>query len=515
MSSSPHCFIKRSRGYHPAARNWSAPIVTLLLWLSLAALAAGELHAADVHRPNIVVILADDLGWDDVSWNNPRVQTPNLARLCAEGVRLDQQYVTPMCSPTRATLLSGRYASRFGVTSAQNERAFPFNTVTLPRALKSVGYETALIGKWHLGSAPEWGPQKFGFDYSYGTLAGGCGPYSHKYKAGPYENSWHRNGKLITEEGHVTDLITQDAVKWLGERDDKPFFLYLAFTAPHVPIAEPEEWQQVYSEREKWLQRYPKGDFPAKRQYYADVTHLDSAVGKVMDALDKSGKRGDTLVVFLSDNGATPYAPNDGWLKSTDPREQFTPGPGGGSNRPLRGEKTEVFEGGIRVPAFVNWPGVLKPGAYADPIHAADWMPTLCAMAGYTPNHDLKWDGSNAWPWITGKQTEPARQLYWVDPGFVRFAVRDGDYKLIYRKRSYHAQLFDLRLDPEETTDLAAQQPKRVAALMKLESKLSARDNDAKVKPNSSVRFTPDNDNFPDAAYARFALAREHSETGR
>jgi len=455
-----------------------ALVVAITCWFTAG---LGLARAADNARPNVIIFLADDLGWDDVSWNNPRVRTPNLERLCEQGVRFDQQYVTPMCSPTRATLLSGRYATRFGVTSAQNERAFPFDTMTLPRALKSVGYETALIGKWHLGSAPEWGPQKFGFDYSYGTLAGGCGPYSHKYKAGPYENSWHRNGVLISEEGHVTDLIAREAVKWLGERSDKPFLLYVPFTGPHVPIAEPDEWLKRYSEQEKWLQRYPRGEFPAKREYYADVTHTDAAIGQIMAALDKSGKRANTLVLFLSDNGASTHVPNSKWLKSDDPREHFTPGPAGGSNLPLRGEKTEIYEGGIRVPAFVNWPGVLKPGAYAEPVHAADWMPTICALAGYQPAADLKWDGRNVWPWVTGKQKAEPRQLYWVDPGFVRFAVRDGDWKLVYRNRSYSAELYDLRLDPEETTDVAAWHPDKVATLMALKQRLAARDNDAKV----------------------------------
>src|SRR5262249_17036172 len=153
------------------------------------ALATAPMRAA-APKPNILILLSDDQGWNDISWNNPAVHTPNLERYCRQAVKLTQQYVTPMCSPTRATLLSGRFASRFGVSMAQNERAYPFETVTLASALKSVGYETALIGKWHLGSSPDWGPQKFGFDYSYGVLAGGCGPYSHLYKPGAYAQTW-------------------------------------------------------------------------------------------------------------------------------------------------------------------------------------------------------------------------------------------------------------------------------------------------------------------------------------
>src|SRR3990172_7279849 len=184
------------------------------------------LHAAEAKQPNFVVIVADDLGWNDVGWHGGRLQTPHLDRLRREGLELDQHYVSPMCSPTRAALLSGRYASRFGVTSAQNQRVFPFDTLTLPPPLKQAGYETALVGKWHLGSLPDWGPARFGFDHSYGSLAGGCGPYNHKYKKGPYTDTWHRNGQPICEEGHVTDLIADEAVRWIETRSARPFFLY-------------------------------------------------------------------------------------------------------------------------------------------------------------------------------------------------------------------------------------------------------------------------------------------------
>lgn len=473
-----------------------------LLWLTVGIVCAPLVRAeAPSSRPNIVILLSDDQGWADVNWRNPRVHTPNLDKYCREGIRLDQQYVTPMCSPTRATLLSGRYASRFGVSMAQNERAYPFGTTTLASALKSVGYDTALIGKWHLGSAPEWGPQKFGFDYSYGTLAGGCGPYSHLYKPGPYERSWHRNGKLITEEGHVTDLITREAVKWLGERGDKPFLLYVPFTAPHVPIKEPKKWLDVNAEVE----------VPAKREYYSSVAHMDWAVGQIMAALDKSGKRANTLVLFLSDNGAIPDQSNDKWLISPDPREKFTPGPAGGSNLPLRGKKTMVYEGGIRVPAFVNWPGKLKPGEFAGVVHAADWMPTLCGLAGYRSNTDLNWDGHDVWAQISGGAPVASRQLYWVSPHFLTSAVRDGNWKLVVTKEGNRAELFDLAADPNEKDDLAVKYPERVAALRQLMAQLSAHDNEDKVvEAGGQAGFVPDDDNYPFAGYRipRYAYTR-------
>lgn len=462
---------------------------------------AAPAFAASQPQPNILVILADDQGWNDVSWHNPAVHTPNLERYCRDSLQLNQQYVLPMCSPTRATLLSGRFASRFGVSEAQNERAFPYDTVTLAGALKTVGYDTALIGKWHLGSAPDWGPQKFGFDYSYGTLAGGCGPYSHAYKAGPYEKSWHRNGVLISEEGHVTDLITQEAVKYLGQKHEKPFFLYVPYTAPHVPIQEPNNYLDL------------NGVFtvPAKREYYSSVAHLDWGVGEIMAALEKSGQRDNTVVLFLSDNGAIPNQPNQSWLVSKDPREQFVSGPGGGSNDPLRGQKTTVYEGGIRVPAFVRWPGHLKPGQFDGPLHAADWMPTFCALAGYKPKTDLKWDGRNVWPLLTGAEKVAPRELYWVSPNFTQYAARTGDWKLVVTKKDDRAELFDLKTDPNEKTDLAAKQPERVKAMRDLIAKFAAHDNENKVEDagpkEKEAMFVPDDDNYPMPGYLRPELA--------
>jgi arylsulfatase A-like enzyme len=431
--------------------------------------------------PNIVVILADDLGWNDVSWNNPRVKTPNLERLCAEGVRLDQQYVLPMCTPTRAALLTGRYASRFGVTSAQRGRALPFETVTLARALHEAGYETALTGKWHLGSDPASGPQKFGFDHSHGVLGGAARPYTHGYQDLRSPKTWHRNGVPFDQEGHITDLIAQEAATWIGQRTGKPFFLCVAFTAPHAPIAEPDEWLELYASDRDWL-RFPREHLPAKLLYYAAVSHMDAAVGRIVEALERSGKRNNTLILFLSDNGATPNQPNADWEFSGDPRERFTPGPAGGSNAPLRGQKTQVYEGGIRVPAFVHWAGRLKPGQYPGAIHVADWMPTFCALAGYRPATDLKWDGADIWPWLSGQRAPEPRRLYWAGTDFLMSAVRDGDWKLVHTRQTYRSELFDLSVDPNETTDLAAVYPERVAAMREMMRALAARDNESRVQ---------------------------------
>jgi arylsulfatase A-like enzyme len=427
-------------------------------------------------RPNILFILADDLGWADVAFHRGNVPTPNLDKLAADGVELMQHYVCPVCSPTRSALLSGRYSTRFGVTSPQNPRAYRWDTVTLARALKSVGYDTALCGKWHLGSKPEWGPQKFGFDHSYGSLAGGVGPWDHHYKEGEFTTTWHRDGKLIEEKGHVTDLITHEAIRWLESRTDKPFLLYVPFTAVHIPIREPEEI----------VSRVPAAITErSRRQFGANVMHLDDSVGKILRALEKIGKASNTLVVFSSDNGGLPTAKNNDTLY---PADNYDPGPAGGSNVPLRGQKGEVYEGGIRTPTVARWPGRLKSGKFEGVAHISDWMPTFCALAGYEPRQDLKWDGRNIWPLLTGAEAPKPRTIYTAAPGFRAQTMRDGDWKLIVFKgggkkdtkpESGRVELYDLASDPYETKDLAAAMPDMVAALQAKLADVSKADRDA------------------------------------
>lgn len=419
----------------------------------------------------MVFIMADDLGWADVGFHGGSAPTPNLDRLAREGLELTRHYVAPVCSPTRAGLLTGRFWSRFGVTTPQSERALPWPTVTLPRALKSAGNDTALCGKWHLGSKPEWGPNHFGFDHSYGSLGGGVGPWDHAYKKGPFTATWHRNEALISEEGHVTDLITQEAVKWLEQRPTgKPFFLYLPYTAVHLPVKEPDEW----------VARAPASiSREVARHYAASITHLDDAVGKILATLEKTGRRSETLVVFTSDNGGS-TAENNG---QAYPPDDYPSGPLPGNNQPLRGEKGQLYEGGIRVPCVVNWPGVVKPGQYNHPVHICDWMPTLCGLAGWKAETNLLWDGADVWPALMGQSGPPARLLYWTAPGFRARAVLEGDWKLIVSqgkgKEATKTELFDLAKDPQETRDLAATQPEKVAALQARLQEAAARDKDA------------------------------------
>ena len=430
---------------------------------------AGSLTGAAASPPNIVFIMADDLGWADVDFHGGNAPTPHLDKLRREGVELTQHYVAPVCSPTRSALLSGRFWSRFGVTNPQNQRAYRWDTVTLPRALKSIGYATCLTGKWHLGSKPEWGPNHYGFDHSYGSLAGGVGPWDHFYKQGEFSVTWHRNEKLLTEEGHVTDLITYEAVQWLERQGDKPFFLYVPYTAVHLPVKEPEEWV-------KQVPASTTGE--VARHYAACIMHLDDAVGRIVATLDKLGKREQTLLVFTSDNGGSDSPNND----RKYPADNYPEGPLPGNNKPLRGKKGDLYEGGIRVPTLINWPGKLKPGQQCQaPVHISDWMPTFCALAGYQPSKDLLWDGQNMWPVITGEATAQPRVLYWTAPGFRARAVRDGDWKLVVAGKAgaETTELYDLAQDPHETKNLANQMPDKLAALRTRLAEISLRDRDA------------------------------------
>ncbi len=423
---------------------------------------------ADAVQPNFVFILIDDLGRADVGYNGGQVPTPHIDALAKEGIILDAHYVAPVCSPTRAGLLTGRYWSRFGVTTPTNEQVLAFETFTLPRALQSVGYATALIGKWHLGSLPEQGPNRFGFDHSYGSLAGGVGPYDHFYKQGPYSTTWHRNGRLLTETGHVTTLLTDEACRWIGAQGARPFFLYLPYTAVHLPVKEPEEI----------LKRVPAAITDAvARHYAACLIHLDDSIGRIIRALENTGKRQNTLIVFSSDNGgsnaenADPKYPPDDYPRGRLP----------GSNQPFRGEKGTPYEGGIRVAAFANWPGKLKPTVLKTPVHIIDWMPTLCHLAGVTPPDDTRWDGINLWPHLAGSPAPPERPLYNVSPSWKSRVVHLGEWKLIENSKAKDQtahELYHLTSDPAETTNLAALKPEILAKLQKAMKDLSGADRD-------------------------------------
>lgn len=456
-------------------RNFSQRSQRIAVWISaFAALCLPSVRGAE--PPNLVFLIADDLGWADVEFHGGNVPTPNLNRLLEEGVELSRQYVAPVCSPTRAGFLTGRYWSRFGITTPTNSQGLPFDTMTLPRALRDAGYETCLVGKWHLGSQPEWGPNQFGFDHSYGSLAGGVAPYNHHYKKGPHTVTWHRNGELIEEEGHVTDLLVSEATRWISDRKEgSPFFLYVPFTAVHLPIREPEGW----------LQKVPdsiKGEVP--RQYAACILHLDDAVGKIVDAIDDSGNKNNTLVVFTSDNGGSTAENND----TKYPDDQCPNGRLPGNNLPLRGQKGTSYEGGIRVPTIVRWPGTLEAGTRFDtPVQITDWMPTFCSLAGSKVKSDqVKWDGRDIGPWLTGREKPEARSIYNAGPHFRTTVLLKENWKLIVSAAKGDApersELYDLGKDPNETTNLAADFPEEVAALREELTRAASSDRDAVVK---------------------------------
>ncbi len=423
-------------------------------------------------HPNIVFIIADDLGWADVAFHGGNAPTPHLDQLAREGLELTNHYVAPVCSPTRTGLLTGRNWSRFGITTPTNERALPWDTVTLASAMKSVGYETCLIGKWHLGSLPEWGPNHFGFDHAYGSLAGGVSPWNHRYKKGDYSVTWHRNGELIEDSGHVTDLLTAEAVQWIESRDASPFFLYVPYTAVHLPLKEPQEW----------LDRVPPGvTDEVARHYAASVMHLDDAVGQVIAALEAKGVRDETLLVFTSDNGGSTAENND--LKYPD--DDCPNGRLPGNNRPLRGKKGDVYEGGIRVPTLVSWPGQVKSGKLDDPVHIVDWMPTFCALAGYRPKGDLNWDGIDLSARLRGEGGPlPDRPLYIAGPNWRTSALRFGNWKLVIKGTGEQQtlELFDLAKDPGEATNLASQEPARVQELRSHWEEIAKTDRDSVVR---------------------------------
>lgn len=429
--------------------------------LGFAASVLGRPHLAAGRRPNILLIVIDDLGWNDVGYQGSKVLTPNIDRLAAAGLRLEQHYVAPTCSPTRTALLTGRFPSRYGVLGPTNEQVFQPGDVTLASVLHGGGYETTLIGKWHLGSAPEWGPNQHGFDYAYGSLAGGVHPYNHRYKHGPYSTTWHRNGQLIEEEGHVTDLLGQEAVARIeaAANSDDPFFMYLAFTAVHIPIAEPEQWTAMYEGRI---------DDPSRKRFAACASHMDHWVGELISALERTGQRDDTLIVFTSDNGAQEHWNGVGEY----PGDEGLESPTLGSNTPLRGWKGALYEGGIRVPAFVNYPRAIKPGTLTAPVHIADWMPTLCGLAASPAPKDHGFDGIDTWP-VLHDGDLPVRTMYWRTSS--QHAVRHGDWKLIEFDDGTR-QLFDLAADPCETTDRAADLPERVSELADLLESHRSRD---------------------------------------
>ena len=293
--------------------------------------------------PNVLLIIADDLGWNGVSYHNPKMVTPALAQLAKEGVQLERFYGYPVCSPARSALLTGMMPRRFGVTDVvgPGQQGIPKGTPTLASTLQSAGYRTSLIGKWHLGTNP--GPLGYGFDHFYGFLGPEIDYFTHVNQRGVVD--WSRDGKTVEEKGYATTLMADEAIAQLKQRDrKKPFFMQVAFNAPHTPLAAPEALISKH-----------KSD----ALYTAVIESLDLGIGRILATLDEQGLRANTLVIFCSDNGAT---------------RRFSP------NTPLSFGKGTVQEGGIRVPAIVRWPGKVAAGVLSQqPVAAHDLFPSLLA----------------------------------------------------------------------------------------------------------------------------------------
>jgi arylsulfatase A-like enzyme len=444
------------------------PIAALFAVTALAPRDTVQADDAPVTKPNILLIVSDDLGWSDVGWHGGFAQTPHMDRLVREGIELDQHYVQPVCTPTRTALMSGRYPGRFGphALAPSNLRAMPLGTMTLASALKSVGYHTYQSGKWHLGAKPEWGPTAFGFDHGYGTLTGAADPWTHKYRKGnPYEDTWHRDGKLFHEEGNATELVAAEALRRIEEKQS-PWFVYVPFHAVHTPVDAPDEFKRLY-DGVKFHDDPEKHD--SRLRMAAMVSQLDAKTGQFVTALEKTGQRENTLIIFTSDNGGIESLKNNyvGEVGHS---------PLNSENDPLSGQKNTLFEGGIRVCAFANWPGKLVARKLSVPLHAVDWFPTLAHLVGYQPKADLKWDGVDQWPLLSGQsQAVQQRSIYIAMQNGGR-ALRRGDWKLIAPPAG-KSLLFNLAADPYEKMDLAGEQPAKLAELRELLAEEQARDN--------------------------------------
>ncbi|RAV28587.1 arylsulfatase [Sinomicrobium soli] len=403
-------------------------------------------------KPDFLVIIADDAGWNDMSFHGSEIKTPHLDQLAGKGIQLERFYVNPTCSPSRASLLTGMPASRIGIVapiSGRSEKTLPDSIVTLPQALKKADYQTALIGKWHLGLKPENGPEAYGFDYSYGFLHGQIDQYSHRYKNG--DRSWHRQGEFIEEEGHATDLITREALQWLDQRDKgRPFFLQLAYSAPHIPLQEPGQWKAPYDFIEN----------RSRRDYAAAMSHLDNAIGKVLEHLDHLGRRENTVVLFISDNGA-----QEKWNPVTQYDGRYGPNDQLGSNHPLRDYKTSNYEGAIRVPAIIAWNGYAETGKLQHYMSVTDVMPTFLELAEVPVPEQVEGKSVHS---ILQKPSDQKNHEIYVR-GHLQESLIQKPWKLL-RARHVNApavfELYDIEADPSERENLIRKYPE-VAEKMK------------------------------------------------
>jgi arylsulfatase A-like enzyme len=423
-------------------------LTALLLWLA----AIGPAAAQTASRPNIVLIVSDDQGWKDVGFHGSDIATPNLDKLAAGGARLESFYAQPMCTPSRAALMSGRYPHRYGlqtlVIPSNGRYGLPTDERLLPLVLADAGYRTAIVGKWHLGHAErKYWPLQRGFQHQYGALLGEIDYFTHDAHG---VRDWYRQEKPLKERGYATELIGNEAVRWLWRQSTKqPFFLYLAFTAPHAPYQAPQ----------RWLDRYAHIADRDRRAYAAMIGAMDEQIGRVLAALDAKGLRDNTLIVFQSDNGGPRDARFTGEIDMSGSKIPA-------DNGPWRDGKGSLYEGGVRVVALANWPGRIPAGSVVDvPLHAVDLMPTFATLAGAPLSGTKPLDGLDQWAAIAeGKPSARSEVVIDVEP--FRAALRDGDWKLVWQATlPSRVELYDLKTDPGEKNNLAAEQPERVARM--------------------------------------------------
>lgn len=416
------------------------------LKLCAAGLAAGAFaglpapgNAVDGKLPNIVVILSDDQGYADISFN-PRhpaeVATPNMDALAREGTVFSQAYISGcVCSPTRAGIMTGRYQQRAGIyTAGEGGSGLPLAERIFPQFLKPAGYVCGALGKWHLGLTPEYAPPSRGFDEFYGFLGRGAHDY---FKLANPDSPIYRGLEPIKDEGYLTDRLTAEAVSFITRHKARPFYLHLAYNAVHAPAQAPEaEIGQYHAED------------PARNVLMAMLKHLDAGVGRVVETLKKEGLWENTLLVFLTDNGGS---------KAMH-----------AVNTPLRGFKQQYYEGGIRTPFVVSWPARFKGGRMIDtPVISLDLLPTALEAAGVVPPMEKPFDGKSLLPLLRGQAGPHHENLFWSQGGATgQWAVRSGNWKLVAIREKQ--ELFDLASDPAEAHNLAAREPgkaKELAAL--------------------------------------------------
>jgi len=421
----------------------------LLLLIACAVLAPAA-RAAD--SPHILYVTADDLGWKDVGYHGSSIRTPNIDRLAKEGARLEGFYVQPFSSQTRAAAMTGRYPMRYGLQTLQiqwfSQFGLPADERVLPQALKSAGYRTALIGKWHLGHAnKELLPNARGYDHFYGHLAGEI-DYSKKTDRGGRPD-WWRNDKRVKEDGYVNTLLAREAAAVIGRHDvGTPLFMHLSFAAPQAPHQGVKPFIDYYH-----------ADNARLKAYRAMISSVDHALGEVLKALEKRGMLERTVIVFHANTG--------GAVNRKFPMGEGDSNAGVASNGPYKDGRGSLHEGALRAVALVWWPGQVQPGSVIELMHAIDLYPTLLKLAGATGEQDKPIDGLDQWATISeGKPSERKEVLLNVEE--FRGALRMGDWKLIlHATLPGKVELYNLRGDPSEEDNQAERDLERVRTMTK------------------------------------------------